>query len=150
MSVNIISHKSQGLLNDCKILKNKLKEQYKVDECICEERDIYSIKQNKMYDKQFFIEHVCPNLLCNSICNIFIPNLEFINKTDFELMKTKHIKYIIAKTKCSYESLYKIFGDKVLKWNWTSINRNVNRINPDFNQYLHVKGKSRFKNSQIL
>ena len=150
MSVNIITHKSQGLINDTKILENKLKEKYKVDKFICEERDIYTIKQNKTYDKQFFIEHIYPNLLNNSICNIFVPNLEFINKNDFSLMKCKHIKYIIAKTKCAYESLYKLFGDKVLKWNWTSIDRNISRIHPDFTQYLHIKGKSRFKNSQII
>ena len=150
MSLNIITHKSQGLLNDCKILKEKFKEKYNVNEFICDERDIYTIKQNKTYDKQIFIEHIYPNLLNNSICNIFIPNLEFINKNDFNLMKTGHIKYIISKTNCSYESLYTLFGDKVLKWNWSSINRNINRINPDFDQYLHIKGKSRYKNSQMI
>lgn len=150
MSINIITHKSQGLINDSIILKKKLKEKYKIDELFCDEHEIYNIKQNKSYDKQFFIEHIYPNLLDNSICNIFIPNLEFINKNDFNLMKTNQIKYIIAKTNVAYDSLFKHFGHKVIKWIWTSIDRNISRINPDFSQYLHLKGKSRYKNTQMI
>jgi len=150
MYVNICSHNSQGLLNDCVILKNKLKEQYKVNQFICEERDINTIKQNETYDKQFFIEHIFPNLLTNSPCNIYIPNLEFINQNDYNLMQTKYIKYVIAKTNHSYNELYKILGNKVVKWIWSSIDRNICTIQPDFNQYLHIKGQSRFKNSQMI
>lgn len=150
MSVNIICHKSQGLLNDLLILKRKLKEKYKVYEIVCEERDIYNIKNDKKVDKQFFLEHICPNLLQNSECNIYIPNLEFINKNDLKLMKTKYINHVIAKTQHSYEMLSSLLDNKVFKWNWTSIDRKISRINPDFNQYLHIKGKSKYKNSQLI
>lgn len=150
MSVNIISHKSQGLINDCIILKNKLKEIYSVNTFMCDERDIYTVQYHTKYDKQFFIEHLYPNLLTNSTCNIYIPNLEFINEKDFKIMKSKYVHHIIAKTDQSYSVLHKLIGNKVMKWRWSSIDRNINRINPDFNQYLHLKGKSRYKNSQMV
>ena len=150
MSVNICCHNSQGLINDTIVLKHKLKEKYDAKVHIYEEKDIYNVKGLQNFEKQFFIEHIMPNLLEHSQCNIFVPNLEMINKYDYKIMQTNKIKYIIAKTEYGYNILKNKFGDKVLKWNWTSINRDIKRINPDFNQYLHVKGQSRFKNSQML
>ena len=149
MSINIVCHNSQGLKNDCLILKNKLKDKYEVNVSIYEEYKYFKIKKIK-YDKQIFIEHIFPHLLNNSKCNIFIPNLEFINESDYKLMKSNAIKYVIAKNNFSYKSLFKHLGNKVVKWFWTSIDRNIKNITPDFNQYLHVKGKSKLKNSQMI
>ena len=150
MSINICTHNTKGLLNDCIILKNKLKEKYVVNELICSEREIYTIKQEQFYEKQFFLEHIFPHLLQNSNCNVYIPNLEFLNEHDFKLMKTNHIHFVIAKNEYTYNYLCKVLGSKVLKWCWSSVDRNLDRIKPDFNQFLHLKGVSRLKNSQIL
>ena len=66
MSINIVAHKSQGLLNDCLLLKEKYENEYNVNQLICEEHEIYTKTENCLYDKQFFIEHLYPKLLKNS------------------------------------------------------------------------------------
>ena len=152
--INICNHKSTGLQNDSKILKDLLERQkYVVCTTEYEEIKITKIEQNKQYDIQIFLEHICPNLLKNAKENIYIPNLEMISKLDYEiLVKTNYITKIIAKTDSCYNILrnHPEIKQKILQWKWNSIDRNIPEITPDYNQYLHVKGQSRFKQSQMI
>lgn len=153
-TINICNHFSQGLHNDHVILKDLFKDNYKVYSTEYSEYEIQTKKtSNIKYDYQIFLEHIAPNLLKNSDKNYFIPNVEMINSTDLNCLLKHKITDIIAKTQYTYELLNKyseLKDIKIHKWNWNSFDRKVENVEKDYNQYLHLKGQSRFKQSQML
>lgn len=83
--------------------------------------------------------------------NVWIPNLEMINSMDVQC--AQHMDLIVAKTPYAYDVLRNRFPDKkVVYWGWTSIDRGlaVSLPTKDYNAFLHVKGVSRFKNTQLV
>lgn len=150
-NVLICNHNSTGLINDNYILKELLSKKFKVDSLIYSESEIYTINQEKNYDIIIFLEHIAPNICSNTSKNIFIPNCEMINKNDYNLLIKKKINEIIVKTNLSYSALIKYnFNIPIKLWKWNSIDRLDSNLSKDFNNFLHLKGQSRFKNSQQL
>ena len=152
MYIHICTHNSKGLINDAEILKEKfILEHHNVELSICEEINIMEYSVSEQFDKQFFLEHIYPCQLKYSCENIYIPNIEMINNNDiFQLRKDSSIK-IFCKTNFCYNILKQIINrNSISRIIWNSKDRQIKNITPDFNEYLHVKGQSRFKNSQMI
>ena len=153
MSGLICTHNSLGLLNDAKILQNvSYTANVHLDILQYEFSKIESIEIHKNYKYIIFLEHICPKILQNKAIYIYIPNVELINSTDNQIIKNKLIDYIFAKTEFSNNNLHLVYSNytKIVKTLWTSIDRFVPDILKDFSSFLHVKGCSKFKNSQLL
>jgi len=158
MDIRICFHDTKGLYNDAMVLKKALEKKYtnsnitfhKYPE-FCIYRNIIhpTIGTTKKQHYQFFIEHIHQGLLTYGNMNIFVPNIEFINGNDINLLSS--INMIVAKTEQSYNVLTKMHPTIDIEyWGWTSLDRCENESNRNYNEFLHVKGCSRFKNTQLL
>ena len=155
MDILICTHNSQGLLNDSDVLKEYFlfkNKNNKIIVNICNEKDILNIKIEDKYDIQIFLEHLYPNQINRCEKNYFIPNLEMLCDIDVKILK-KNINNIKVLAKSI--SLYKILKNNIKNINiqkiiWTSINRNLDNINRVKDKFLHIKGQSHFKNTQLV
>lgn len=152
MNIHICLHNSRGLINDSVVLKEKLENfGHSVVISICNENDITLFQNSENFDKQIFLEHIFPMQIKYSKCNVLIANPEMINRTDFTLIKDLQIDSVYCKSNIGYQILNRSFPNMNVKnILWHSLDMNINNIQPDFTQFLHVKGKSRFKNTQTL
>jgi len=154
MSGLICTHKSLGLINDANILKNISSfANISLDILEYDFLQIKTIQISKSYKYIFFIEHICQQIILNNnAIYVFIPNIELMNSVDNQCIKNKLVNYIFAKTNLAYEVLFKLYKDFtcIHKTLWTSIDRHVPNIEKDYMSFLHIKGCSRFKNSQLL
>lgn len=158
MDIRICFHETKGLNNDALILKEAIEKKYPTSNItlhkypeICIYRNIIhpTIGTTKKQNYQFFIEHIHEGLITYAHMNIFIPNIEFISSNDINLLKS--IDMIVAKTEHAYNVLTKMHPKiDVEYWGWTSLDRVEDKSNRNFNEFLHVKGCSRFKNTQLL
>jgi len=155
MNIRICHHDSQGLANDADILKHALNTRYPTatvdvvrypEQCLIQPRSVSTSPVNV----QFFLEHIHPAYITTATRNVFIPNPEWINHTDLEMAKSDYVDHVVAKTSSGYVSLKKRFGSKVSFWGWTSIDRLDESVWKTFDECLHIKGCSRFKNSQLV
>lgn len=149
--ITICFHKTQGLLNDAKVLQHVLSS-YKTRFIDYEETELFT--QNIKYDTSvkddivIFLEHINKKYTqCKYI--LFFPNYEILNKTDFIYMHN-YIDLICAKNEHTKNYLTELGFDerKIAVTGFTSIDRSrhcVKQIG-----FLHVKGKSSNKNTQIL
>jgi glycosyltransferase involved in cell wall biosynthesis len=153
MKLHICLHNSQGLINDMEILKTCACFLKESDICVSvyDEREINCYENKMFFDIQIFLEHIAPCQLQYSNCNIFIPNLEMLSNNDTKYIDD--VQLLVAKTVFGEKRLRQCFpkhSGKIKYWGWTSLDRENRFITPDYNEYLHVKGQSRFKNSQLL
>ena len=149
-TIRICHHETQGLHNDYLILRNVLESTYDVVHCVYTEVDLLqnNVNNNKLYicNINIFIEHIHENLLNYGNINIFIPNIEWFNKRD-EIL-AKHIDCIFCKTKHAYSVLNSAY--KCIYIGFTSIDRYIQNIEKNNDYFLHLKGISKYKNSQVL
>lgn len=147
--IRICHHDTQGLHNDYLILRNVLESTYEVIHCVYTEVELL---QNLINDNLFicnfniFIEHIHEKLLSFGDVNIFIPNIEWFNKRDTIL--AKNIDCFFCKTKHAYNVL--ISSYKCIYTGFTSIDRYIRNIEKNKDYFLHLKGISKYKNSQVL
>jgi hypothetical protein len=152
MLVNICHHNTQGLANDAEILTNAIKEisnVFDVKTYVYEELDIVR-KTNitvRSCDFQIFLEHVFSTLEKFAKQNVLIPNIEWINKEDIDSFPRMHS--IVAKTKLAHKSLSQITKNVVF-WGWISRDRLNESIDTDYGQFLHLKGISQYKQTQMV
>jgi glycosyltransferase involved in cell wall biosynthesis len=156
MIVRICHHLSQGLTNDALVLRDAIRK-YNISVVVhiesYPENEIHRIKSNvinQCVDVQIFLKHVDMELIPRARNNIIVPNPEWMNKCDFEICGSDKIDAIVAKTKYGFRSLLQHFPNKTHYWGWTSIDRQNETIWKTFDEYLHVKGCSPFKNTQLL
>jgi hypothetical protein len=143
--VNIITYQNNsGLSNDVEILKKILQnQQYEINVI-----DYYKY-ECPLADINIFLEVLNPILFHFSKINILIPNQEWFYKTWIPYLP--YLDYILVKTKYC-ESIFQKYVDhsKITYISWTSIDRyNVN-IEKDYSKCLHLCGKSRHRNTQLL
>ena len=152
MNIHICLHRSTGLINDSIVLKEKLENLgHSVEVTICDENDISLFHNSQNFDKQIFLEHIFPLQIKYSKNNIHIANPEMINRTDFTLIKDLQIQSVYCKSNIGYQILKRSFPNVNMNHIlWNSLDMNIDNVQPDFTQFLHVKGKSRFKNTQTL
>jgi glycosyltransferase involved in cell wall biosynthesis len=158
MDIRICFHDTKGLYNDAMVLKKAIETKYTNSNItlhtypeLCIYRNIIhpTIGTTKKQNYQFFIEHIHQGLLTYGNMNIFVPNIEFISTNDINLLSS--INMIVAKTEHSYNVLTKIHPTSDIEyWGWTSLDRFEYDSNRNLNEFLHVKGCSRFKNTQLL
>lgn len=148
-SVNICYHDTQGLANDAMVLAEVLKSKYIISIVKYPETLLYTDRSLPYVDIRIFLEHASSYMM-NAKCNIFIPNIECMNSTDIRCARDMHV--LVAKTKHAHGVLTKRFPqNKVEYWGWSSIDRAlITNTVPDYNEFLHVKGVSRFKNTQLV
>lgn len=149
MQIQICHHDTQGLANDARVLANVLKSKYRISNIKYPESVLHTDRSLPPHGGiRIFLEHASPHMM-NAKCNIFIPNIEMMNSNDIRCARDVHM--LVAKTKYAYDVLTKQFPEnKVEYWGWSSIDRVLTNVVPDYNQFLHVKGVSRFKNTQLV
>ena len=149
MKINIITYNNQyGLTGDVNVLKYLLKYYFR------DRVEIYAVNffdyKCNYADINIFVETVSNILFKYAPINILIPNQEwyyktwipYINNFDRILVKTKYAKSI-------FESLIED-KSKVRYIGWRSPNRYNEEYEKDFTKYLHVCGKSKHKQTQLL
>ena len=145
ITVNIITYNNQsGLTNDVTILKKILENQdYKVN--IVD----YFKYECPLASINIFLEVLNPILFHFSKINILIPNQEWFYKTWLPYLPK--LDYILVKTRYS-EKIFSRYCDrsKIKFISWTSKDRYVQNVNKDYNQCLHLCGKSKYRNTQQL
>lgn len=149
--VRICHHNTQGLHNDALIIQNTLKNVH-VTETVYEELQCAldtPLQNMKHVDVNIFLEHVYLAYAKHANKNILIPNIEWLNKKDISAINC--IDAIFCKTQDSYEVMKQHYGPKVYYIGFTSIDRKLNTIvEKSYDHILHVKGISKYKNSQVL
>jgi hypothetical protein len=150
MKIRICFHDTQGLQNDAMILANTIGDTHKIDFVKYNEIDI--VKNNDVLcqnncDLQFFLEHVHQSLSLSCKLNIFIPNLEWLNQRDYQLSQNMKI---VAKTFQAHNKLQQMYPSKVEYLGWTSLDRKIETVDKKFDNFIHVKGISKYKQSQMV
>ena len=151
LKINICHHDTQGLHNDFVIIENVL-----CDFCILNHvvySELQLVKNENLIvenaDINIFIEHIYEKITKFGKKNIYIPNIEWLNKTDVKLLS--NIDLVLCKTQHSYIILSKLLPQELVKFiGFTSKDRSMQEIKKDYNICLHVKGISKYKNSQEL
>ena len=148
--IRILFHDSRGLHQDADRITMSVKkfefEKQFYPEINLSKNDFQVMKH---VDIQIFLEHLHPEALQYGKINIFAPNLEWCNGRDYGLLLKRQDIKIIAKTKNTFDVLKEIFKDRVVYIPWCSVDMcdvTVKRAN----DWLHVKGVSRLKQSQVL
>jgi hypothetical protein len=148
--LRIITIDSPGLLNDAYIYKN-IFEKYNFTVMIC------VIGKNMtfdMYDCNLFLETIKPhNIIFRAKVNLFMPNQElflpsvkFIDKIDYVLCKTRVATDFFLSIKKSNNYKFRCVYTKFT----THIKNKLSSIEKDINLFVHLAGKSPFKNTQYL
>jgi len=153
MLVRICHHDTQGLSNDATILRSALNQAYPevfITVVSYPETELNVKNDEEKVDVQFFLEHVNLAFIHKSQKNIFITNPEWMNKLDIDMGRSNMIQTIVAKTKSGFDTLRVIFPSKTEYWGWTSIDRRDETIWKTYDEFLHIKGCSPFKNTQLL
>jgi glycosyltransferase involved in cell wall biosynthesis len=147
-ALNICHHDTQGLGNDALVLANKLKNEYYITITKYPETILYSEQQLPEWDIRVFLEHASISMMTSKF-NVFIPNIEWMNARDIQCAQAMNL--IVAKTRHAYVVLKERFPkNKVVYWGWSSIDRSIPHAEPNYGEFLHVKGVSRFKNTQLV
>ena len=151
MDIYICYHYTQGLHNDALILKESLSE-YKVHLESYNEINIYQDKPNSLVENHIviFLEHINKNYInCKRI--LFFPNYEHLSKSDVQYMNS-NIDLVCCKTLCTKKyiiNILKIDERKVIYTGFSSKNKHI-PTEVKKKAFLHVKGVSNKKNTEIL
>ena len=149
MTCRIWHHISNGLTTDAKMLCHFFPHMQ-----VISYPEINVLKESPLCigrtDIHIFLEHIYESALSFANTNIFIPNMEFLNNKDLNLLRHYPDIMIVAKTKYAMSILDKAFGsDRVHYTGWHSLdiyNQNVIKCN----QWIHLKGTSPFKHTQTV
>ncbi len=151
LTINIITNNNQyGLSNDASILVNNLRQIQNGQKSFT-----FKVRPVNFYcsecgsaDINFFLEIPNPLLIHSAKINILIPNLEWCFKTWVPYLH--EFDEIWCKTKDSEEAFKKITATNIRYVGWTSIDRLSLKHKKNYQEYLHVAGKSMFKGTQSL
>jgi glycosyltransferase involved in cell wall biosynthesis len=150
IKINFITYNNQyGLTNDMRILGKMLEKHFgkKVEIKIV---DFFNYKA-PWADINIFLETVSKILIKYAPINVLIPNQEWYYKcwtpylNDFD--------YIFVKTKYAEELFKNLVGDRkniVKMIGWKSIDRELPNIQKDYNNFLHLCGRSKHKQTQLM
>jgi len=152
MKMRILHHNTEGLKNDAQLLKTTL-EKIDIDvEIICyEEIDIVQDNEIPMSrnDVHIYIEHIHRQSMKYAKKVYFVPNVEWLNRRDYEYLITNQDITILSKTINSFNTLKRAFKHEVKFIGWTSRDMYIPSITKT-NECLHVKGVSKYKQTQLL
>jgi len=149
MKINIITYNNQyGLTNDLKLLKYFFEKHFK-DKIQIRAVNFFDFRAPEA-DINIFLETVSNILLKHAKYNILIPNQEwyyrtwipYIDSFDLILTKSDYATNIFKSIKKDQDSI-KFLG-------WKSIDRNQFGITKDYNQYIHICGRSKHKQTQEI
>lgn len=148
--IRVLHHDSRGLHQDTERIITSVKdfifENHFYPETQLSKDDFQPLQT---VDIQIFLEHLHPKALQYGKVNLFIPNLEWCNGRDYSLLLQRSDIKILTKTKNAYDILKDVFKERVVYIPWCSIDMCDTRIKRT-NDWLHVKGISRLKQSQVL
>tara|TARA_B110000977_G_scaffold201386_1_gene295744 strand:- start:4355 stop:5332 length:978 start_codon:yes stop_codon:yes gene_type:complete len=151
-SLRICHHNTQGLVNDFLILKCALQSSFDIEHSVYSEVALVkneTVKDIGNCDVNIFLEHIYEDFIQYAKKNVFIPNIEWFNTSDVSLIK--HIDTICCKNDHSYKILKSKFPESIiLNTGFTSIDRFNQSIPKKHDYFLHLKGISNYKNSQVL
>ena len=151
-SLRICHHDTQGLYNDFLILKKALETTFDVYHQVYSEISLVKnrkVEDNHIYDVNIFLEHIYKDYICYAKKNVFFPNVEWLNSYDVSLIDS--MDTICCKNEYSYVKLLKSFPQmNVIYTGFASLDRYDSTIQKVNNYVLHLKGISKYKNSQIL
>ena len=151
MDIYICYHYTQGLHNDALILKQTLSD-YTVHLQSYNEIEIYQTNPTNLVKDHIviFLEHINQNYIdCKRV--LFFPNYEYLTKSDVKFMHS-NVDLVCCKTQCTKKYIYnvlKIDIKKVIYTGFSSINK-FYKIDKKINGFLHIKGVSNKKNTEIL
>lgn len=150
--IRILFHDSRGLHQDAERITTSVRgvsfEKHFYPEINVTKEDLTNHNLSKV-KVQIFLEHLHEKTLQCGEINIFIPNLEWCNGKDYSLLLQRPDIKIFAKTKNAFDTLKEIFKDRVVYIPWCSMDMCDIRIKRN-DEWLHVKGVSRLKQSQVL
>ena len=148
--IRILFHDSRGLHQDAERITTSVKdftiEKHFYPETNLTKNDFPQLQHVKV---QIFLEHLHHKALEHGEINIFIPNLEWCNGRDYGLLLQHREIKIIAKTKNAFNTLNDVFKERVVYIPWCSNDMCDTQVKRK-NEWLHVKGVSRLKQSQVL
>lgn len=156
MRINIITYNNDyGLTQDVNVLIYMLKRHFK-DRVEIYAVNFFDFKCNYV-DLNIFLETVSFTLLKYAPINILIPNQEWYYKT-----WTPYIKYfdkILVKSKYG-ETIFKSLllkeepeantEKRIINIGWQSKDKYASKYKKDYSKYLHVCGKSKHKQTQLV
>lgn len=156
-NIRIITADSPGLLNDANIYKKIFTEyNFDVSIYIINFQDKYKkIWDLESIDVNLFLENILPFMSRYAKVNLFMPNQEFflysskfINRIDYVLCKTKIATDFFTDIKKSHNYKYRCVYTKFT----TIVPYNIKNfeLNKDVNLFVHLAGKSKFKNTAHL
>jgi len=99
------------------------------------------------YDANIFLERVHPRWLKLAKKNYLIPNQERFPKR--HIPRLKHIDKILCKSHHA-EEIFRQLGFPTEYIGFTSPDRNLPEIKPDFNKFFHLAGKSTLKGTETI
>jgi len=144
LSICIITHNSNGLLNDMKVYKKIFKKNgYAVTTMIGDD-----INVDKKYDKVLYLERI--HNANNASEQIFTPNYELFN----DIVNLKKIDTVLCKTQICYEYFNYLKEEHKMKYKTiytkftTYIPKEIRKmeINKDPNLFVLLAGSSPYKN----
>jgi glycosyltransferase involved in cell wall biosynthesis len=150
IKINLITYNNQyGLTNDMRILAKLLEKHFvkKVDIKIV---DFFHYKAPKA-DINIFLETVSKILFKYADINVLIPNQEWYYKNWIPYLE--EIDYIFVKTEYAenlFKSLVHTRKDIVKMIGWKSLDRESQNCSMDFNHFLHLCGRSKHKQTQLM
>jgi len=153
-SLRILHHRTEGLRNDAKMIEEVIKEVIKEVNIEKEEYDEIELIRNEerileVVEVQIFLEHIYEKCINKGRINIYIPNIEWLNVRDYEITKRNEKIIIFGKTENSIKVLKEHFKNTVIYTRWISKDMYQEDIKEEYS-YLHVKGISKYKQSQKL
>lgn len=151
--IRICYHDSLGLQKDYLTLQQALSKEYHIECCKYPEEDIYTktkLQSNhKKVDINVFLEHIHCEYISSGRYNILIPNPEMFTNRDALFMQ--RIDIIIAKSQHGFAKFQEMYPGKWIVYSgFTSESRYDESVEKKLSCVLHIKGRSRNKNSQIL
>lgn len=146
--IRVLHHATRGLENDAHVIQSVC-----ASTCVSYPeshiRTPPSAPPLTDVDIHIFLEHIRPDYIPFAKHTFFVPNIEWCNTHDITMLYThEHIR-IIAKTAHAEKVLRRRFGDRVTYVPWHSKDMRIPSV-VKCPEWLHVKGVSRFKNTQLV
>jgi glycosyltransferase involved in cell wall biosynthesis len=152
--IRILHHLTDGLTNDARVLKAAIKssrpsctvETIKYHEIdVARETRIHLVPSHT----QFLLEHLYENALAYGKINVFVPNIEWMNTKDIDILSRHPNILVLAKTHVGYHALSSLLSHKIMLTGWDSRDMYIQSV-LKLDQCVHVKGVSKNKHSQLL
>jgi glycosyltransferase involved in cell wall biosynthesis len=151
IKINLITYNNQyGLTNDLRLIGKLLKKHFH-DRVEIKIVDFYHYKAPQA-DINIFLETVSKILFKHALVNVLIPNQEWFYRSWLPYLK--EIDKIYTKTVYGNDIFSSILGSErkgdVKMIGWRSLDRKKFNVKKNYQQYLHVCGRSKHKQSQTI